>query len=173
MGGGVLFLYALYIVPALLYFRHLSESSITPQVQKGIESWQNRSKVNIYLLDFVLPRDFRRQQKAKSKHIFEKWVQIVQVSLALLAYLCRVHLVQVCTLCAILLTLARLDKIPPDALPFCPPYCFVFGALLANMALFCVFRAFLARFGAFVWVCVACVLCVACVGFCARVELGG
>ena len=46
---------------------------------------------------------------------------------------------------------------------FCPLSRFVFGALLANMALFRVFRAFLARFGRFVWVCVACVLCVACV----------
>ena len=48
---------------------------------------------------------------------------------------------------------------------FCPLPCFVFGALLANMALFRVFRAFLAGFGRFVWVCVACVLCVACGGF--------
>ena len=37
--------------------------------------------------------------------------------------------------------------------------------MLANMPLFGVFRAFLARFGVFVWVCVACVLCVACVVF--------
>ena len=46
---------------------------------------------------------------------------------------------------------------------FCPLSRFVFGALLANMALFRVLRAFLARFGVVVWVCVACVLCVACV----------
>ena len=48
---------------------------------------------------------------------------------------------------------------------FCPLSRFVLGVLLANMALFRVFRAFLARFGAFVWVCVALVLCVACVAF--------
>ena len=48
---------------------------------------------------------------------------------------------------------------------FCPLSRFVFGALLANMALFCVLRRFLARFGGFVWVCVACVLCVACGAF--------
>ena len=50
-------------------------------------------------------------------------------------------------------------------LSFCPLSRFVFGALLANMALFRVFMAFLAGFGAFVWVCVACVLCVACGAF--------
>ena len=48
---------------------------------------------------------------------------------------------------------------------FCPLSRFVFGALLANMALFRVLRAFLDGFGRFVWVCVACVLCVACVAF--------
>ena len=46
---------------------------------------------------------------------------------------------------------------------FCPLYRFVFGALLANMALFRILGAFLARFMGFVWVYVACVLCVACV----------
>ena len=48
---------------------------------------------------------------------------------------------------------------------FCPLYRFALGALLANMALFRVLRAFLAGFGRFVWVCVACVLCVACGAF--------
>ena len=48
---------------------------------------------------------------------------------------------------------------------FCPLSCFVFGALLANMALFRVFRAFLARFGVVVWDCVVLVLCVACGAF--------
>ena len=52
------------------------------------------------------------------------------------------------------------------ALPaFCPLYCFACGALHLNMALFRVLRGFLARFGAFVGVCVAWVLCVACVAF--------
>ena len=46
---------------------------------------------------------------------------------------------------------------------FCPLSRFAFGALLANMALFRVFRAFLEGFGRFVWVCVVLVLCVACV----------
>ena len=48
---------------------------------------------------------------------------------------------------------------------FCPLYCFTCGALCLNMALFSVLRAFLARFGVFVGVCVACVLCVACGAF--------
>ena len=43
--------------------------SITANFQpKQVE---NGSKVNFFLIVFVLPRDFRRQQTAKSKHIFE------------------------------------------------------------------------------------------------------
>ena len=41
----------------------------------------------------------------------------------------------------------------------------VFGALLANMALFRAFRAFLEGFMGFVWVCLVLVLFVACVAF--------
>ena len=48
---------------------------------------------------------------------------------------------------------------------FCPLSRFVFGALLANMALFRVLRAFLGGFVVFVWVCVVLVLCVACGAF--------
>ena len=48
---------------------------------------------------------------------------------------------------------------------FCPLYCLVFGWLLANVALFRVFRAFLEGFMVFVWVCVVLVLCVACGAF--------
>ena len=59
---------------------------------------------------------------------------------------------------AILLTLAKMDKIPS----FCLLSRFALGALYLNMALFRVFRAFLARFGVVVWVCVVRVLCVAC-----------
>ena len=39
--------------------------------------------------------------------------------------------------------------------PFCPPFRFVLGALSLNMALFRVFRAFLAGFMGFAWVCLA------------------
>ena len=62
---------------------------------------------------------------------------------------------------AILLTLAKMDKIPS----FRPLSRFVLGALLANMALFRVLMAFLEGLGRFVWVCVALVLCVACGAF--------
>lgn len=46
---------------------------------------------------------------------------------------------------------------------FCPLYCFACGGLLANVALFRVFRAFLEGFMGFVWVCVVLALCVDCV----------
>ena len=45
---------------------------------------------------------------------------------------------------------------------FCPLFRSVVVALLVNMALFRVLRAFLARFGVVVWVCVGLVLFVAC-----------
>ena len=93
------------------------------------------------------------------------WVQIVQVSPALLAYLYCVHL---CRCVGSLCYFADVSKIGQDTAgcsAFCPLYRLALGALLANMALFRVFRAFLAGFGVLVWVCVACVLCVACVAF--------
>ena len=52
-------------------------------------------------------------------------------------------------------------------LSFCPLSCSSLGALLANMPLFRVLRAFLARFGVVVWVCVVLVICLACVALCA------
>ena len=74
----------------------------------------------------------------------------------------RAHWLQVCRAAlAILLMLAKIDKIPS----FRPLACFARGVSLANMALFRVLRAFLARFGVFVWVCIGRVLCVACVAF--------
>lgn len=48
---------------------------------------------------------------------------------------------------------------------FCPLFCFMLVALLANMPLFAILKGFLARFIGFVWVCIGCVLCVACVAF--------
>ena len=89
-------------------------------------------------------------------------MQIVQVSPALW----RVHWWQVCRLFVASGPVRRLALVLWWCVPsFCPPSRFVFGALLANMALFRVFRAFLEGFGRFVWVYVACVLCVACVAF--------
>ena len=74
---------------------------------------------------------------------------------------------------AILLTLAKIGLMLLRFGVFPAFYCFALGALLANMPLFRVFRAFLEGFMGFVWVCLVLVLFVACVGFCARVELGG
>ena len=48
---------------------------------------------------------------------------------------------------------------------FCPLYGFTCGTLCLNVALFRVFRAFLARFMVVVWVCVALVVCVDCGAF--------
>ena len=71
-GGGVPFC-LLSIYQAGFHSLLLPESSITPLGQKGIESGQKGSKVNIYLLDFVSPREFRRPKGTKPKHIFGKW----------------------------------------------------------------------------------------------------
>ena len=79
--------------------------------------------------------------------------------------------------CPMIQDLSGIQDLPEVALVLwsCVPllYCFALGALLVNMALFRVFRAFLARFYG---VCVGLFglgtlrgLC----GFCARVELGG
>ena len=64
--GGCPFLYALYI-SSRLSFASASWLLRRSQGQKGIESGQKGSKVNIYLLDFVSLREFRRQQTAKFK----------------------------------------------------------------------------------------------------------
>ena len=74
-GGGSFCLLSIY--QAGFHSLLLPESSITPQGQKGIESGQKGAKVNIYLLDFVSPREFRRPKGAKSKHIFEIWCECV------------------------------------------------------------------------------------------------
>ena len=63
---------------------------------------------------------------------------------------------------------ADVSKIGQDTarcFAFCPLSRFALVALLANMALFRVLRAFLARFGVFVWVCSFWVFCVACGAF--------
>ena len=44
-------------------------------------------------------------------------------------------------------------------------FCFALGALIANMALFRVLRAFLEGFMVRVYICMGLVLCVACVAF--------
>ena len=159
--GGWLFLPTLYI-SSQLSFAPASRVSGTPPGQKGIESGQNRSKVNIYLLDFVSPRDFRRQQTAKSKHIFGKWCRCVVSCVPLVVVSTGVGVP------------AFEDSGPAGgwlwssggALPaFCPLYCIVLVVSLANMALFRVLRGFLARFGVRMYVYMGLGFCVACVAF--------
>lgn len=121
------------------------------------------SKVNIYLLVFVLPREFRRPKRAKPKYIFEIWCRC-GVGSALFVCLSSCPLVQGAGL------VHSFRAVFP---PFCQLSCFACDTLRLNMALFRVLRAFLARFGG---VCVG--LC--CLGasrglwgFCARVWLVG
>ena len=81
-GGGSFCLLSIY--QASFHSLLLPDSSITPPGQKGIESGQKGAKVNIYLLDFVSPREFRRQQTAKFKIYlgFEvAWASVVALSL--------------------------------------------------------------------------------------------
>ena len=75
-----------------------------------------------------------------------------------LGYVCRLFMASgpACCLALVLWSCAS---------SFCPLCCSSLGALLANVALFRVFRAFLARFMGFVWVCVVLVRCVACGAF--------
>ena len=90
------------------------------------------------------------------------WVQIVQVSPALW----RVHWLQVCRLFGVSGPAKRLALVLWSCVPsFCPLSRFVFGVLSLNVALFRVFRAFLAGFGRFVWVYVVLVRCAACGAF--------
>ena len=110
----------------------------------------------------MFSRDFRRPKRAKSKHIFEikEEKQVLRWSAA-------------CLLGCPLVQAFEAQDLPDGwrwssgrVFPaFCPLSCFALGALLANMPLFRVLRAFLEGFVGFVWVCVGCVLCVACGAF--------
>ena len=92
-------------------------------------------------------------------------MQIVQVLPALFGCIYRVHL-GICTGSLMLRTCLNAGSGHLVVRPLLlSSLLLLLGALLANMALFRVLKAFLARFGAFVWVCVACVLCVACGAF--------
>ena len=97
-GGWSLFARSPDNTPALYSHRHSLTPASSGVLSRSIvidfqpESGKNRAKVNIYLRVFVYPREDRRQGRAKSKYIFEMWVQIVQVSPVLFAYLYCVHL---------------------------------------------------------------------------------
>ena len=114
--------------------------------------------MNFFLLAFVFSRENRRPKGAKSKHIFENegGKQLETWSAWLLSS---------CPLVAGVPALWGLSSLWWRVPSFCSSYRFASGAALANVALFRVFRAFLAGFERFVWVYVACVLCVACGAF--------
>ena len=115
-GGGVPFC-LLSIYQAGFHSPLLPES---PALQKSIESGQNRSKVNIYLLDFVSPREFRRPKGTKSKHIFGKWCWCV-VSCAPLVVV--FHGVHWCRCAGFLSVLYWLVSSGGALYAFCPLYC--------------------------------------------------
>ena len=113
--------------------------------------------MNFFLLVFVLPREFWRQQTAKSKHIFEieegrRGVEVVG------------------SLPFGVPTWGRWCGVPAFVLwscvpSFCPLSRSSLGAFPLKYAFIRVLRAFLAWFVGFVWVRLACVLCVACGAF--------
>ena len=93
------------------------------------------------------------------------WVQIVQVSPALLAYIYRVHQ---CRCAGSLCYFADVSKIGQDTAgcsAFCPLSRFALGALLANMALFRVLSCYLEGIPYCMCVCIVRALCVACGAF--------
>ena len=133
--------------------------------QKHQKQGKTGQKLDFLWCALVFSREIARPKGAKSKYIFERWVQVVQVSPALLAYLYCVHLGMWSGNSCYFADVSKIGQDSAGRPAFCPLYCFAFGALLANMALFRVLRGFSAGFGALVWVCVGCVLFVACGAF--------
>ena len=116
----------------------------------------------------MFSRDFRRPKRAKFKIYlsFEGFVALLSSSFVVAVVVpagagvqaLRCYFADVSKIVLILLLFGVFPA-------FCPLACSSLGALLANMALFRVLRAFLARFGGFVWVCVVLVVCVVCGAF--------
>ena len=118
--------------------------------------------MNKFLVCFCVFSGFSETKNGKSKYIFgSEGLQGLPVWLSI----CGgggVHWVQVMqTALAILLMLAKMDKIPS----FRPFAAFALGALPAYMALFRILRRFLAGFGVRMCVCMGLVLCVVCRAF--------
>ena len=139
--------------PSFMPFLHIAKglpsclpsSSLVVNFQSiGANFQQKVAKVNIYLLDFVSPREFRRQQTAKSKHIFVMWLWCV-VSCAPLVVVSTG-----CRRCAPAPSLWVCSV--PFSLPL-PSFPLSFPALPFKYALFGVSRAFLAGFGVRMYVC--------------------
>ena len=113
----------------------------------------------------MFSRDFRRPKGAKSKYIFKSEGRKTAGDVVG----CLPFGVPTgCRWPGNSCYFADISKIGQDSAgcsAFCPLSRFVFGALLANMPLFRILRAFLAGFPCWMWVCIACVLCVACGAF--------
>ena len=110
----------------------------------------------------MFSRDFGRQERAKIKHILEsgrnegaRWWAFVP------AFIVSTGACGGRAALAILLTLAKMDKIPS----FCPLYCFALVAMPLKYAFIRILRAFIRVYGLLVWVCSSWVLCVACRAF--------
>ena len=144
-GGGSFCMLAIYQTG--FHSLLLPDSSSTPQGQKGIELGQKGSKVNIYLLDFVSLREFRRQQTAKFKiYLNFEGAGASVVALSFGRWWCPLGGRR----CAP----APLFGCVPSLSPcLCPLSRFPFLLCLSNMPLFSVFRGFLARFGVRMYVC--------------------
>ena len=100
-------------------------------------------KVNIYLLDFVSPRDFRRQQTTKFKIYLDfEGAGASVVALSLGRWWCPLGAGGV--------LLLPLFGCVPCLLSLC---CFACGALHLNMALFRILRGFLEGFMVRMYVC--------------------
>ena len=123
------------------------------------QSWQKVAKMNFYLARLVFSRENRIPKRAKFKiYLSFEGCRASVVALSLGRWSCPLGANMQgfrwsFVVCSVPLSLC----------------CFCFPAMPAKYALFRVLGAFLAGFGALVWVCVALVLCVDCGAFYARV----
>ena len=151
IGGGWLFLPTLYI-SSQLSFASAPWLPQPSQGQKSIESGQKVAKVNIYLLGFVSPREFRRQETAKFKiYLNFEGAGASVVALSLGRWWCPLG-------AGGALLLPLFGRVPSLSPCLCPLSRFPFLLCLSKMPLFSVFRGFLARFGVWMYVCM-------CLGF--------
>ena len=110
----------------------------------------------------MFSRENRRPTGAKSKHIFEikegrRGVEVVGLPAFIVSTGAGFRGCRTCK--RLRWSSGRVFRC------FCPLPRFVFVGLSLKYAFIRVLRAFLARFGVVVWVCVVLVLCVACVAF--------
>ena len=130
-----------------------SSSTVINFQSIGVNFRQKVAKVNIYLLDFVSPRENRRQQTAKSKHIFEMqegkraemWPAVCLSSCPLVQRSAGFRGFRTCHRLALVLRWCAPSFLSAFLLPFpAPPF---------KYALFRVLKGFLARFGVRMYIC--------------------